>query len=56
LIHGQFTRYTMTFKIINAYLFDVRIRDTIQGVEAQTIVDNEEDVKMEVRARKKNDD
>ncbi len=56
LIHGQFTRYTMTFKIINAYLFDVRIRDTIQGVEAKTIVDNEEDVKMEVRARKKNDD
>jgi len=55
LIHGQFTRYTMTFKIDNAYLFDVRIRDVIQGVEAKTYVDGEEDIKIEVKAKLKDE-
>lgn len=55
LIHGQFTRYTMTFKIDNAYLFDVRVRDVIQGVEAKTYVDGEEDIKIEVKAKLKDE-
>lgn len=30
LITGQFTRQTITFEIINAYMFDYRVRDTIK--------------------------
>lgn len=51
LIHGQFTRYTMSVKIDDAYLFDVRIRDTIQKVEWTTYPDkNVEGESMVVKA------
>ena len=49
LIHGQFTRYTMTFKIDNAYLFDVRIRNVLQGVEMVSVLEGKEDAFIELK-------
>lgn len=41
LIHGQFTRFTMSIKIDDAYLFDVRIRDTIKQIDWTTYPDRD---------------
>jgi len=55
LIHGQFTRYTMSLKVDDAYLFDVRIRDTVQKVEWTTYPDQNVDGESMVVEAKKND-
>ena len=55
LIHGQFTRYTMSLKVDDAYLFDVRIRDTVQKVEWTTYSDQNVDGESMIVEAKKND-
>lgn len=51
IIHGQFTRYTMRLKIDDAYLFDVRIRDTIKEVDWTTIPKDDKGESMTVKAK-----
>lgn len=46
LIPGQFTRYTITFNIPDAYLFSVPVRNAL-SIEAETVVKLEGSVDME---------
>ena len=51
LIAGQFTRYTITFNVPDAYLFSVPVRNAIQ-IETETVIklenssDSDEEVKI----------
>ena len=52
LIPGQFTRYTITFNIPDAYLFSVPVRNAL-SIEAETVVKLEGSVDMEDEAKLK---